>query len=73
MYIVELEKGVWLSPWEGDFGRTLVKESAREFKSKAQAFRAIESALKYRDFQNPIVVEITQPANTPDGLTPADD
>lgn len=57
MYIVELQKGVWLAPWHGDPGRTLVKESAREFKSKAQAHRAIANALKYRDFQNPIVVE----------------
>jgi len=58
MYIVELEKDTWLAPWHGDPGRTLVKESARKFKNKPQAYRAIANALKYRDLKNPIVVKI---------------
>lgn len=27
----------WIAPWEGDPGRTLVRDSAKEFKSKVQA------------------------------------
>lgn len=37
--IVELEEGCWLAPWRGDPGRTLVRESAKRFKS-ARAARA---------------------------------
>lgn len=59
MYIIELEKGVWIAPWNGDPGRTLIKGSAKQFDTKAQAYRAIAKALGYRDFQNPIVEKIT--------------
>lgn len=64
MYIVELEKGLWLAPWRGDPGRTFAEDSARKFPTKAQAYRAIANALRYRDFARPRVVEVAQVADT---------
>ena len=54
MFIVELEKGVWLAPWEGDPGRTLVKESAKKFNTYWQGVKALSDAkdIRYRDFNN---------------------
>ena len=59
MYIVELERYVWLAPWPGDPGRTLVKKNAKQFNSKKQAKRALTKALKCRNFLYPIVEKIT--------------
>jgi len=50
-YIVELETGVWLAPWDGDPGRTTVKENAKRFDERLDALRAGEDAWKYRPFQ----------------------
>jgi 2-C-methyl-D-erythritol 4-phosphate cytidylyltransferase len=45
--IVELEEGCLLAPWRGDPGRTLVRESAKRFKS----VRAARAALaRHRSF-----------------------
>ena len=44
MYIVEIEDGVYLAPWDGDPGRTLVKESAKKFKTKSSAMQAKKTA-----------------------------
>jgi len=55
MYIVELEKGVWLAPWSGDPGRTLKMCNAKEFKTRRQTCLAIGRALKYRNFKDPKV------------------
>lgn len=44
--IVEIEDGVWLAPWDGDPGRTLVKENAKVFRKESTAIRAIEAARK---------------------------
>jgi hypothetical protein len=46
MFIVEIEKGVWLAPWDGDPGRTLVKDSAKEFKTERAADGALSAARK---------------------------
>ncbi len=51
MYIVELEFGVWLAPWDGDPGRTLKKESARKFHTKADANYYLTQARMYRPFE----------------------
>jgi len=51
MYIVELECGVWLAPWGGDPGRTLVKENAREFHTKSDANNGLTQARMYRPFE----------------------
>ena len=50
MYIVELESGVWLADWEGDPGRTVVKENAQKFQIERQAIRALKKAREYRPF-----------------------
>ena len=44
MYIAEIEDGVWLAFGNGDPCRTLVKDSARKFDMKSQAWRATEKA-----------------------------
>ena len=50
MYIVELEKGVWLAEGNGDPPRTLKKENAKQFKQKNWAKRGLKIARKYRPF-----------------------
>lgn len=52
MPIVELEKGVWLAPWEGDPGRTLNKMTAKHFKTRKAAEFALVGARNYRPFVN---------------------
>lgn len=52
MWIVELEKGVWIAPISGDPGRTLVEENATKFVSEDLAQWALKGARKYRPFAN---------------------
>lgn len=52
MYIVELDKNVWLASWRGDPGRTIVKENAQKYKTKHGATAALVIARKYRPFKN---------------------
>lgn len=58
MFIVELETGVWLAPWDGDPGRTQVKEYAKTFKSESAAHKAVEEARRYRRFKKVIVEQV---------------
>lgn len=61
MYIVELEKGVWLAPWEGDPGRTIIKKNAKQFKTYASANRALNKALQFgREFVGSRVINIKE-------------
>ena len=46
-YIVEIEEGVWLAPWEGDPGRTLDKENAKTFTSRFKANKALGKAREF--------------------------
>jgi hypothetical protein len=59
-FIVELEKGVWISNYSGDPGRTLVKESAKEFSSNVLANNALDKARQFpgRKFLNAKVLPI---------------
>lgn len=41
MFLVELETGVYLAPWPGDPGRTLVRVKAKKYKTEAAAKRAL--------------------------------
>jgi hypothetical protein len=50
MYVVELEKGVWIAPWNGDPGRTLKIENAKKFKRKNWAKHGLKMARQYRPF-----------------------
>ena len=49
-YVVELEDGVWIAPWEGDPGRTLVLEHADIFPTGELAYKALAKACRYRNF-----------------------
>jgi hypothetical protein len=55
MYIVRLEKCCWLADWDGDPGRTVVKENARVFPTYETADMAIREAREYRPFKNAVV------------------
>lgn len=55
LYIVKLEDGVWLAPWDGDPGRTLNEKSAKKFTTQAAAHKAIAKALRFREFKSPTV------------------
>jgi len=50
IWTVELEPGVWIAPWEGDPGRTLVKQNAEKFNSRDDAKTALVAAREYRPF-----------------------
>lgn len=51
-YIVELEEGLWIAPWDGGQGRTAKKVNAKNFTKQSTAWRAIESAQRLRPFKN---------------------
>lgn len=57
-YIVELEKDVFLAPWEGEPGRTLIRKNASVFFDKDDAARALLSALNHRSFDDPRVIAV---------------
>ena len=57
-YIVELEPGVWVAPWWGDPGRTMVKSSAKRFGSMPAALRAMSKAREIRPFPVAKVEEV---------------
>ena len=50
MYVVELQKGVWIAPWNGDPGRTLKLENAQKYKRKNRAKHGLRMARQYRPF-----------------------
>ena len=52
MFIVELENGVFIAPWEGDPGRTLVEANARRYRNEKSAQQALWQAREYREFKN---------------------
>lgn len=49
-WTVELEAGVWLAPWKGDPGRTLVGDSAKGFGTRHGARAALGQARRHRPF-----------------------
>lgn len=57
-WLVRLEDGVWLSPWEGDPGRTLARHHAERFPTKKQARQALKDARQYRPFAGAKVVKL---------------
>lgn len=47
MYILKFsDHDCWIAEWDGDPGRTLVRDSARKFKSKKQAEKIAEKIIK---------------------------
>jgi hypothetical protein len=57
-YIVQLEPGVWLAPWEGDPGRTLVMQNAKVWKRKTKAQKRLRKARELRPFDNARVIPV---------------
>lgn len=55
MYTVELEIGCWIADWEGDPGRTVVKENAQQFNNFVEAKKALEKAREYRPFKEAVI------------------
>jgi hypothetical protein len=55
-WIVELEAGCWIAPWEGGPGRTLSMAAAKRFITQHKAEMALKRARKYRDFPSGRVV-----------------
>ena len=56
MWIIELEEGVWIAPWNGDPGRTLVQNNAQRFRSERGARQALRYARQHRSFANAVVL-----------------
>jgi len=50
-WVVEIDKGVWLAPWDGDPGRTLVLGSAKLFDSQEEASKAVAEVRTYRQIE----------------------
>lgn len=59
-YIVELEPHVFLAPWKGDPGRTLVERQAKRYPSVSSATFALAHARKYRNFPDAAVCEVKE-------------
>lgn len=51
-YVVLLERGVWLAPWEGDPGRTTQKENAMRYATSREALDALTRAREFRPFHS---------------------
>ena len=57
-YIVELESGVYLAPWSGDPGRTLVRDNAMVYSTRRKAMSALFNAQSHRPFKNGRIVKL---------------
>lgn len=58
-YIVLLEPGVWLTPYQDDpCGRTLFEASARRYARRSAAVRALTRARWYRPFPDAQILEV---------------
>jgi len=52
MFIVQLERNVWIAEGEGDPPRTCDAQNAKGFASLSEAALALKEARKYRPFEN---------------------
>ena len=51
-WIAELSQGCWLAPWEGDPGRTVVKDNAQRYATEGAAKVALTRARKRYRFRS---------------------
>lgn len=58
MFIVKLDHGVYIAPWSGDPGRTLVVDNAKVFTTQTKAALALSAARRYRPFPSAEILEI---------------
>jgi hypothetical protein len=56
-WVVQIQPGVWLAPWRGDPGRTLVIESAKQFKTAHAGECALRQARRWRPFAGAFVYQ----------------
>ena len=68
-WVVQIEPGVWLSPWQGDPGRTLVLENAKRFKSAHAGECALRQARRWRAFAGAFVYQPNAKVDAPSGAT----
>lgn len=59
-FVVELQKMVWLAPWDGNPGRTCELAGAMRLSTKKKAERELERARKYHPFERARIVEVTE-------------
>jgi len=57
-WIVELQRGCWLAPWGDCCGRTMKRQSAQQFKTRAAAKGAITRFRKYRTLTAPKIIAV---------------
>jgi len=65
-YIIELFDGCWRASWDGDPGRTLVKDSAKEYKSELAAHCGLAYVRRVwpdRDFSAARLVKLIDTVN----------
>lgn len=72
-WIVELQPGCWLAPWDGDPGRTLVKDSAEIFPTKKAAEDALDRASDFREWAAPALMPVRTLQNGRDQRRPTPD
>lgn len=58
MFIVELQTGMWIAPWSGDPGRTLVKKTAQKYKTERGAKIALKCARRYSPFKDAKIEQV---------------
>lgn len=51
-YLVRLEAGVWVAPWQGDPGRTLKIENAARYNTRKEAEQELTYARIFRPFED---------------------
>ena len=64
MFVVELEENVWIAPWHGDPGRTVLLTNAQTFNTKHGARVSLGMARRYRKFKNAKVVSFNNAQQT---------
>jgi len=56
-WVVEIQPGCWLATWNGDPGRTELREYARQYKSAHAAECALRAARRYRPLEGALVYQ----------------
>jgi len=60
-FVVRLHDEVWLAPWSGDPGRTLVQASAGRFANRAAAEASLSAARRrYRPYPDATIEEVAE-------------
>jgi hypothetical protein len=60
VFIVELEPNVYIAPWQGDPGRTVIKQHAQQYYTEHGAKTALGIARKFRLFHRGRVINLEE-------------